>query len=135
MGFPNRVPRKFIKTVTFDGTAGAGTVGTVAVGTVTGSILFTHLTARVKTSLVGAATIEMGVAGNTAALIAQSTATDLDANEFWQDATPESGVSSAIVDKAVKGNLILTVGSDDITAGVIEIVGYWLPLSDDGALS
>jgi len=38
----------------------------------------------------GAATIELGIAGNTAALIAQTTATDLDQYETWQDATPET---------------------------------------------
>lgn len=135
MGFNARVPRKFIKTITFTGAAGLGAQGTVAIATVVGSVLLTHLTARCKTLLAGAsATVELGVAGNTEALIAQSTATDIDAGEFWQDTSPEAGVSPAIVDKAVTGNIILTVGTADVTSGVLEIVGYWLPLSDDGAL-
>ena len=108
----------------------------MAVATVTGSVLLTHLTARCNVDLAGAsATIEMGVAGNTAALIAQTTATQIDDGEFWQDTSPELGVSPAITDKAVEGNIILTVGTADITAGELEIVGYWLPLSNDGKMT
>lgn len=131
--FTRRIPKKFVKTVTFDGAAGSGAIGTVAIATVTGSVLFTHLSARCKTLLDGAnATVELGVAGNTAALIAQSTGTDIDAGEFWQDTSPELGVSPAIVDKCVAGDIILTVGTAAVSSGVLEIVGYWLPISEDG---
>lgn len=136
MGFPARIPRKFIKTVTLSAVAGAGAVGTVAIATVTGSVLLTQVTARGTTSLTGAtATIELGVAGNTAAIIAQATATNLTAGKFWNSATPATGVKVAVVDLALTGNVILTVATADVTAGVIEIVFYWLPLSDNGAIS
>lgn len=133
----SRVPRHFVKTITFDGTTGNGEIGTVAIATVTGRVLLSDLVAFCKTTLVGAGTLELGVTGNTAGLIAQiADATTLAENEFWNDATP-TGVRAAtpIVDKAVAGDIFLTVGSADITAGVIEISGLWLPMSTDGNLA
>lgn len=133
--FPTRVPRKFVKTITFDGTAGAGAQGTVAVATVTGSVLITHGAVRCNTNLAGAsATVEMGTAADTDGLIAQTTGTDIDDGEFWKDSTPEAGVSDAIVNKVVEGNIIITVGTADVTAGVLEVVFYYLALSEDGDL-
>ena len=88
-----------------------------------------------STLLAGAtATVELGVAGNTAALIAQTTATDIDANEYWQDASPEAGISPLITNKAVTGNIILTVGTAGVDSGVLEFVFYWLPESASGNL-
>ncbi len=134
--FTRRIPKRFKKTITFDGTAGNGAVGTVAIGTVTGGILFTHLTIRCLTDLTGAATLEMGVAGNTAALVAQlADATGVDAGDFWIGTTTPAGVAAAIVDKTVTGNIILTIASTAVLTGSIEIVGYWLPLSDTGNLA
>ena len=131
-----RVPNVFRKSFTFTDASGSGAVGTVAVGTVTGSILFHHLTARVLTTLVGAATLEMGTAGNTAALIAQvADATDLADGDFWIGATSPANVAAAILDMSVEQNIIMTVGSTAITAGKIEVVGFWLPLSDDGKIT
>jgi hypothetical protein len=78
----------------------------------------------------------MGVAGNTAALIAQvADATDLVDGDFWTGANSPAGVGGAIIDKGVEGNIILTVASVPITAGKIEVVGFWLPLSADGQLA
>lgn len=129
----NRVLKKFTKTVTFDGGTGTGAVGTVAIAAITGSVLCGYTTARCKTTLVGAGTLELGVSGNTAALIAQiADATGLVANDFWIGSTSPAGVAAAILDKTVTGNLILTVGSTAITAGVLEFIFYYLPLSADG---
>ena len=88
----------------------------------------------------GAATIELGIAGNTAALIAQTTGTELDQYETWQDATPEanpgavdSGASSTkIIANGV--DVILTIATADLTAGDIDFHAFWMPLSTDGAL-
>lgn len=126
--------RCFRKTITFDGVTN-GAVGTITVATTTGAILIERGGALCSTLLTGSGTIELGVASNTAALIAQTTGTDLDANEFWQDASPELGVSAAIVDKCVKGNIILTVASATITAGVIEFCFYYRPLTSDGYIT
>lgn len=129
----SRRPRRLIKQITFDGAAGSGAVGTIAVATVTGAIRIENLTARCLTSLVGAtATVEMGVAGNTAALIAQTTAEDIDDGEFWSDATPEAGVGTPVSAKQVEGNIIITVGTAAVTAGVLEIDMTFYPASPDG---
>ena len=87
----------------------------------------------------GAATIELGIGGNTAALIAQTTATDLDADETWQDAVPEA--NPGIIDlfggsrQFVVANgtdVILTVATADLTAGDLDFHAFWMPLSVDG---
>lgn len=134
--FPARIPKLFRKTITFDGKSGSGAVGTVKVGDVTGAVCILYGGVRCTTSLDGAsATIELGTAADTDGLVATTTATDLDAGEFWQDSTPEAGVSNAIVNKLVTGDIIITVGTAAVSAGVIEVVFYWVPLSSDGQLA
>lgn len=129
----NFVPTVVRKTITFAAGAGTGDVGTVAVATVTGRVLVAHCSAFCSTDLTGAsATVEMGVASDTAGLLPQITATTLDANEFWE-ATP-SPIAASVTDKVVKGNIIITVGTAGVTGGVIEVVLHYLPLSADGAI-
>lgn len=131
--FPARIPRKFSKQLTFDGEAGSGGVGTVKIADVEGSVLLLYGGILCLTSLDGStATIELGTAADTDGLVAQTTATDLDAGEFWQDSSPEAGVSAAIVNKVVTGDIILTVGTAAVSAGKIEVTFYWLPLSNNG---
>ena len=113
-----------------DGTAEAKTMFTV-----TGSV-FVQVFGVCQTSLTsgGAATIELGIAGNTAALIAQTTATDLDQYETWQDATPEAnpgavdltGRAFVITNGA---DIIMTIATAALTAGVIDYYCLWSPLS------
>ncbi len=125
----------FRKVITFTGAAGLGAVGTVAVATMTGAIMVNAVGAFCSVDLAGAtATLELGVSGDTAELIAQTTATDIDANEVWESATPDEGVN-AVVNKAIAGNLILTVGTAAITAGSIEIYIEYTPLTSTGFLS
>jgi hypothetical protein len=132
--FTRRIPRRFKKRITFANAAGQGAVGTVAVGTVTGQVLIHQAAAICLTDLEGAtATIELGVDGDTAGIFPQITGTTLDVGEFWE-ATP-SKIAAAIEAKVVNGNLIITVGTAALTAGQIEIVLYWLPLSDDGNIA
>jgi hypothetical protein len=121
------------KTVSFDGTAGNGAVGAVSLFTVTGTVVFA-LVPRCTESLAGpTATFEVGISGDTAALVAQGTATDIDAGEFYA-----SGSWSALNDipatKVVaNGNdVIATIGTADVTDGTIEFYILWRPLSSDG---
>lgn len=105
--------------------------------TVTGEVLV-RIFGICTTSLAGAtATLEVGVTGNTAVLIAQTTATDIDANDVWFDSTPSvradalSNLPGATI--IVGGsNIIETVGTTDITSGNISYVCLWRPLSHDG---
>lgn len=85
--------------------------------------------------LAGAATIEVGVAGNTAGLLAQiADATTLDDGENWVDATPEVGVSllpgAFILNDGA--DILLTIGSTAVTAGRVDFYCLWRPLSADG---
>jgi hypothetical protein len=135
--YTRRIPKRFKKTITFAGAAGTGAVGTVAVGTVTGSVLIVQGAVRCTTLLAsaGGGTVSLGTTNNVDGLIAVTTATDIDAAEFWQDATPETEVSPAITNVAVCEDVIINVLVGDVTAGVLEIVFYWLPLSDDGNIA
>lgn len=120
----------------FVGTSGnRGDVDTAAktttLFTVTGLVVV-RLFAHVTTLLTGAsATLEVGTALNTAGLIAQTTATDIDANELWHDTSPDASVELVTVapEKVVGQNIIETVGTADITAGVIVYYLAWTPVS------
>lgn len=112
-----------------------GTGNPATLFTVTGTILV-RIFGICSTGLSGnTATLSVGVTGDTASLIALSTATDLIANEVWLDATPTTKAEafSNIVEK-IFGNgqdIIQTVGTADITAGVIEYYCLWRPISTD----
>lgn len=79
----------------------------------------------------GGGTLEVGTALSTAGLIAQTTATNIDANEIWHDATPDASIeaSSVMAEKLVFQNIIETVGTADITAGNVYYVCLWRAIS------
>lgn len=115
-----------------------GTGNPLTLFTVTGDVLVRIF--GVCTTLLtsaGGGTLEVGVAGNTAALIALTTATEIDANEIWSDTTPTLGVDTLA---SVLGpyiivnslNIIETTATADITAGAVRYVCLWRPLSRDG---
>lgn len=118
-----------------EGTTGA--TGAHTVFTVTGNVLVT-IFGICDTDLAGAtATVEVGVTGNTAGLIAQTTATDIDDGDIWVDATPAVGVeatpSTFILNDGA--DIILTVGTAAVTGGVIDFYCLWRPLSSDGNIT
>lgn len=110
-----------------------GTNAAYTLFTVTGDVLV-GIYGVCTTLLAGAsAKLEVGVANNTAVLIAQTTATAIDANEIWYDTT------GAIVDTLANlpGPFIIPNGLDiiettsavDIASGNIYYVCFWRPLS------
>ena len=118
-----------------------GAQGAFTIYTVTGDVQVQVFgVCQVLLDSGGAATVELGIAGNTAALIAQTTATDVDAYETWQDAAPEANpgnVDAAMADFFVVANgadIILTVGTADLTAGDLDFHCFWRPLSIDGSV-
>ncbi len=126
--------RVFRKNFTFDNTAGNGAQGTVAVATTTGAIFVQEVGAYCTVALTGAsATIELGVTGDTAALLPQTTATNIDPSMVWTTNTPDESTATA-VNLAITGNLIFTVGTAGITAGTIKLCIYYKPLTEDGFL-
>jgi hypothetical protein len=118
-----------------------GAQGAYTIFTVTGDVYIEQLYGLCQVTLTsaGAPTIEVGIAGNTAVLIAQTTALNLDQYELWQDATPETnpGVVILLGRSWVLANgadIILTIGTADLTAGDIDFHCTWRPLSLDGNL-
>lgn len=103
--------------------------------TVTGDVLVSCF-GQCKTSIVGAGTMELGIVGNTAALIAQiANATTLDIGENWVDSTPET--VSALPGTFILNNgsdIILTIGTADLTAGVVDFTCLWRPISSGADL-
>jgi len=115
----------------FDGTGNPATLFTV-----TGDVQV-MIVAVCKTTLVGAtATIEVGVTGATASLLAATTATDLVVNEGWNDATPTLAEARTPQIHIIGGGLDIkqTVGVANITAGVIDYYCFYRPLSSDGMI-
>jgi len=114
-----------------------GATGAHTVFTVTGDWLVSAF-GICNTNLAGAGTIELGVAGNTAGLIAQiADAENLDDGDNWVDATPEVGVSavpgSFILNDGA--DIILTIGTTAITAGQVDFYLTGRPLENDSAIT
>lgn len=130
------------KTITFDGgTTNAigdhdGTGDPFTIFTVTGTVVV-KVVGICTTDLVGAGTLEVGVVGGTATILAQvADTTSIDAGEIWHDATVDAFVeaSSVMTEKIVANgkDIVGTVGTANITAGVIKFICLWKPLSSDG---
>lgn len=110
----------------FDGTGNPATLFTVS-----GGMVALKLYARVVTAPVGAtATIQVGTTVSGASLIAQTTATNLAINEVWNDASPDTAAEADSTLKVVSQNVIQTIGTANITAGVIEYVAIWKPITE-----
>lgn len=123
------------KTVAFTGAAGLGAVGTVALFTITGAVLF-RLVCVCTESLVegvGGGTIEVGITGATANLIAQTTSTNIIAGEIWHDAAPDAEIENLTVMAeriiADGNDVFATVGAQDITDGTLVFRAFWTPVT------
>lgn len=126
--------RAVSKAVTF----AALTTGAVAAHdlfTVTGHVVM-KIYAVCTVDVTGSGTIEVGTAGNTAALIPQTTGSAIDAGEIWYDNSPDAGtiVASSITDRIVVADVIYTVATDTLTGGTITFYAYWQPLDSTGSV-
>lgn len=123
-------------TWTFVGNA-TGDTGVHTLFTVTGNVIVTVF-GICDTNLAGAATIEVGVAGNTASILAQvADATNVDDGMVWVDATPAVGAEALLSPRVINdgADIILTIGSTDLTAGVIDFYCLWRPLSTGASIT
>jgi len=118
-----------------------GAQGAYTIFTVTGDVLVQVFgLCQVTLTSGGVPTIEVGITGNTAAIIAQTAGLDLDQYETWQDAAPEANpgnVATAMAAWFVVANgadIILTIGAADLTAGDIDFHCFWRPLSTNGSV-
>lgn len=112
-----------------------GSLATYPLFTVTGDV-FVRIWGVCTVALEGASgTIEVGVAGNTASLIAQETITDIEINSIYLSATQVIGaVSVATIPGPfviVNGlDIIETVKTTDVSEGNIYYICLWRPVSE-----
>lgn len=113
----------------FDGTGNPATLFTVT------GVVSVKLMAVCTTLLTidATATLEVGIAGNTAVLIALTAGDAIDANEIWHDTTPDSAYELAsVVSERLLSNgqdIIATVATANINTGVIDFYCEWKPFS------
>lgn len=111
-----------------------GAVGTTTLFTVTGTIAVRVFAVCGAVDLTGSGTLELGIAGNTAAIAAQTAATAIDAGEIWYGTNPPTvGVMPSQLILAGT-NIIQTIASATVTAGTLTFYALWAPISDDGNL-
>ena len=132
-------PSQYVeKLITFDGSAGLGDQGAVPIFDTTGVVIIDRIVPVCEADLVGAsATLALGVTGATTALIAATTATDIDDGEYWLSNTPGAlalALPAGLKDIVVAADVIGTVGTADVTAGAIRFCCWYTPVSSDGAL-
>lgn len=114
-----------------------GSNATFTIFTVTGDVLV-RIFGVCTDSLTsgGVAKLEVGLTGNTALLIAQTTATAIDVNQLWNDASPALGDTLAnVLGPFIVPNgldIIETTSAADISGGNVYYVCLWRPLSTDG---
>ena len=108
-----------------------GATGATTLFTVTG-VVNVRLFAVCSTSLTGSGTIEAGITGDTATLIAQTTGTDIDENEIWLDAVPATNETYPDGTILNGSDIIQTIASDTLTAGTLKYYCIWSPISTDG---
>jgi len=131
--------RQETKIVTFDGTAGLGAVGNVALFTVTGEIIVVRISGFCSvdvTEALASATISLGVTSLVAAMIAATAAINIDAGEFWVSTVPATSMTYAAncKDMLVTDSIVAAVATQAVNGGTIRFDVLWLPLSSDGLL-
>ena len=126
------------KTVTFTGAANLGAQGAVPLFDITGQVQVISIVGFCTTELTSTTgTLALGVTGSTTLFIGATTATTIDANEFWVSTKPTAtaiALPTAVQNFLINADIIGTVATADVTAGVMEFCVYWRPISDDGAL-
>lgn len=112
--------------------ATTGAIGITPLFTVTGTVAIQVFAVAGAVDLTGSGTLEVGISGNTAAIIAQTAATAIDAGEIWYGLNPPTvGVmpNQLIV---ASTNIIQTIATDTVTAGTLTFYCLWYPISQDG---
>ena len=137
--------KRATKTITFTGAAGLGAIGTFNLFTTTGELLVAAI-APFCTTLVGvdagtgAASMQLGVVSATNLFVLTTPAADIDANEFWVDATPDlNGIAlpAACKDIVITQNIqgeVTSTGTQLVNSGVLRVDVFWMALSSDGLL-
>ena len=119
------------KAITYIG-ATTGAIGATTLFTVTGVVGVRLLAVVSGVDVTGAGLIEAGVAGNTAALLAQTTGTTLDVGEIWTDTGPSTVEALPAIQILNGANVIQTISGATLTAGTLTYYCAWFPISSNG---
>ncbi len=111
-----------------------GATGATTLFTVTGVVAVRIFAIVSGTDLTGSGTLEVGIAGNTAALMAQVAATALDVGEIWNDVTPSTVEQLPELQILSGTNIIQTIATNTVTAGTLTYYCAWFPLTSSATL-
>lgn len=115
------------------GTTGA--TGATTLFTVIGAVAVRVFAVASGTDLTGSGTLEVGISGNTAAVLAQVAATALDVGEIWVDGTPATVEALPALQLLSGTNIIQTIATDTVTAGTLTYYCAWFPLSQSASVT
>lgn len=123
------------KAITFSALT-TGATGATTLFTVTGTVALRLFGVVSGTDVTGFGTIEAGIAGNTAALLAQTTGTALDVGEVWIDNAPATVEPLPALQIIGAGqDVIQTIGTDTLDSGTLTYYCLWFPISNDGQIT
>jgi len=112
--------------------------GALSIFTVTGDVIV-RIIPICKTIVASAAgaNVELGISADTDAMLVSVLATEIDANEIWTGATPDSPIEA----ESTSRDYIISNGDDviltldaQVDTGAITFYCSWTPLSDDGSV-
>lgn len=112
--------------------ATTGAVGLTTLFTVTGTVAVRVFAVVSGVDLTGSGTIEVGISGNTAALLPQLAATVLDVGEIWTDSGPSTVEALPAIQILAATDVIQTIATNTVTAGTLTYYCLWVPVSSDG---
>lgn len=125
------------KTRTYTGASGLGATGATTLFTVTGQVIV-KVVGFCTVDITGAGTLEVGISGNTAGLLAQiADATNLDAGESYIDATPATLEAVDLSSGFLISNgqdIIETIGSTALTGGTCIFACFWRPITSGSSV-
>ena len=113
--------------------ATTGAVGATDLFKVTGTVAL-QIFGVCSVNIAGSGTIEVGIAGVTAGLIAQTTGTDIYADKIWVDNAPAK-IETLPSHVVLTGQTIIqTIGTDTLTAGTITYYCCWTPVTSSASV-
>lgn len=112
-----------------------GATGATTLFTVSGLVAMRIFAVASGTDLTGSGTLEVGISGNTAALLAQVAATALDVGEIWVDSAPATIEALPALQLVNGTNIIQTIATDTVTAGTLTYYCAWFPLTQSASVT
>lgn len=128
------------KTLTLNGTAGSGGIGSILVFRTTGDVLFLPFATVQSDFSQNLTYVSLGTSGNTASLIGNTAGSSLTTgSNIWLSTTPAQNtlaLSSATLGQGfiTNSNIYFHIGSN-ATSGTMNLYGFYTPLSTNGSVA